>query len=110
MSYRWKPVYTATLHMAEYAVTGFRLYDDAYYGEDGMADSPSTLPLDEWNIIIESWEPCYTYGGKVAGCMSRTRMKMGFKNRDETNRVWKFIKENEPTYAELEQMGFYRLA
>lgn len=96
--------------MAEYAVTGFRLYDDTYYGEDGMADSPYNLPLDEWEIIVESWEPCYTYGGKVAGIMSRTRMKMDFKNQDEANRVWKFVKKNEPSYAQLEQMGFYRLA
>lgn len=110
MGYRWKPVHRATLHLRDYAVSAFRLCDDAYYGEYGMADSPSILPLNEWEIVIESWEPCYTYGGKMAGCMSRTRMRMDFKNRDEANRVWKFVKEYEPPYAELEQMGFYRLA
>ena len=102
----WHINYKAHLRLEKYVVNGYRLYNDSYYGPDGMWDKPEKLPLNEYELEIASW---YTVGigkTKYAGPHSPIRMKMTFKDRDLANKAWAILKTLEPDYDALEFMGF----
>lgn len=102
----WFQNYKAQIQKENYMVFGLRLYDTHYYGKDGMSDTPSDLPMNEWMLQILSFEP-WKYRQRIADvAVSTIQLRMNFTDRDEANRVWKMLKDNEYTFSELEQIGF----
>lgn len=104
---KWSAIKKANIGCKEYAVFGYRLVDDQYYGEDGMADYPTSMPQNEWELEICNWYD-KGYGGRVAGPASSTRYYKVFKDRNEANAMWKHIKTNEPDWESLKKLGFKR--
>lgn len=84
-----------------YWVLGYRLYDTDYYGEYGEYEHRSKLPLDEWMLKVFSYDN--GYAGTTA---SKKKMEIRFKERDEANKYWKFLKDKEPDWNVLESIGF----
>ena len=82
--------------------------DTRWYGEDGMSDSPSTLPLDEWRLDVCSWYKT-RYGNK-AGSLSEVKLMKVFTSRDDANEMWKLLKHIDFTVDELLERGFKRFA
>lgn len=97
----------ARLRFDDYVVHGYRLYDTAWYSDDGMSDCPSLNPENEWMLEILSW---YKVGkDKFAGANSPIKMKMWFKSKDDANKCWKAIKDCNPCFDILEAMGFVKV-
>lgn len=93
---KWVRNYNGDLKCKEYAVTCFVLCDY----EEGYKKG-------EFEICVKSWhDDLYSRGVKVADCFSEYRYKMVFKNKHEANKMWLWIKRNEPTYEELKAKGF----
>ena len=107
MSGTWKQVSKGTLKCKEYAVFTMRLYDEYYYGPEGMWDRAECLPLDEFMIRVCSWyaDP-YRRDCKVAGEASDIKLRIEFNNRDDANKMWLFLKKNSPSFDELKKIGF----
>lgn len=108
MSGTWLQVSKATLKCKEYAVFGMRLYNEHYYGPDGMWDRPDRLPLDEFRLEVCSWyDDPYRRDCRRAGEASPIKLWIEFDNRDDANKMWLFLKKHEPTLEELKQVhGF----
>ena len=101
----WKQVGKATLKCKDYAVFGLRLYDEHWYGPDGMWDRAESLPLDKFKIDVYSWYDAH--GHKMAGWASPIRLTIEFNNRDDANEMWLFLKKHSPSLEELEKIhGF----
>ena len=93
---KWVKNYKASKDCEKYHVTGFVLMDelDGYF-------------LGEYKIMIHSWhDDFYNKRFKTADSFSEYRYQMEFKSKNEVNKMWKWITENEPTYKELEKAGF----
>lgn len=106
---KWVEIRKATLLLDQYAVVGSRLVDDAYYGEDGMSDVRSTLPLDEYMLDVYSWG-IDQRGDKIASsAWSKIRFTAKFKNKDDANKAWLKIKKERPSWKEIKCMGFCRV-
>ena len=99
---RWKRNYKADLESEEYAVFGYRLYDDHYYGPEGMWDMPESRPMDSYMLKIYSWHPdLHNKRYKVADELSNFKLSVKFKDKDEANRMWLALKHNKPTLGQL---------
>ena len=104
----WIRNFKADIDKKDYAVFGRQLFDTEYYGEFGMDDRASSKPMNEWSLEICSWEKL-RYNRVEAGAISRTQLVKTFKDKDEANKMWKILKDNELTYDELETIyGFTR--
>lgn len=99
---KWMRNYDADIENEEYAVLGFRLYDDEYYGEDGMADRASCIAVDKWQIEIYSWrQDFHNKKYKVADHCSDVKLRITFDNKDDANKFWLALKINKPSLEAL---------
>lgn len=93
---KWCRKYKGDLQCKKYMVTCFVLMDEI----DGYFEG-------KYEIAIHSWHADYHNPRfKVADSFSKYRYKMEFDNKKDANAVWSWIKSNEPTYKELEKIGF----
>ena len=104
----WMKNNKATIEAKEYLVLGFRLYNTDYYGEYGEYEHRSKKALDEWMLDVMSWDDGYGWdkGHKVAGDRSEKKMWIRFHDKDEANKCWKYLKDNEPDWKTLQSIGF----
>lgn len=101
----WMRNEKATIEANKYLVLGFHLYDTDYYGEYGEYEHRSKRALDEWMLEVMSWDDLNN-GRKVAGSNSEKKMRIHFHEKDEANKYWKYLKDNEPDWKTLESIGF----
>ena len=104
MNLMWKVNYKAMIQTKDYCVTGYRLYDTAWFGDDGMSDCAMDCPKDEYKLIVESWYK-NRWGRLEAGTLSDVKLTMDFKGRDDANKAWLFLKK-EPDYKAIKEYGF----
>ena len=99
---KWYRNYKADIETNEYMVVGYRLYDDEYYGPDGMWDNKSSIAEDKYRLEIYSWRPdFYNRHVRVADHCSDVKLKVEFNSKDEANAVWLHIKRNKPSIEQL---------
>ena len=97
MGGRWVRKYKFDRPLKEYFVSCFEL----------VTDDEDRWSLGEYEISIRSWhEDLYNKQYKVADSFSEHRYQMTFRDKDEANRMWKWIVENEPDYEQLKAAGF----
>ena len=106
MSGTWTRNFKADIDTDKYAVFGYRLVNNDYYGEDGMSDVRSSLPLDEYMLDIYNWGRDHM-GRQMAGSVYSTiRYTKHYKSKEEANRDWLKIKKEQPNWIGLRKMGF----
>lgn len=102
----WKEVSKARLICKDYAVFGYRLYNMDYYGPEDMWDTPDPLPLDRYMLRVCNW---YSdrWGSKSAGEASPVKFAIFFDDKEEANKMWLYLKKQDPTLEEVKKIpGF----
>lgn len=93
---KWCRNYKGDYHAKKYMVTCHTLMDEL----DGYC-------LNEYEIDVHSWyDDFHNPKFKCAGSFSEHRYKMQFKDKKHAAAVWVWIVAKEPTYTELEKIGF----
>lgn len=91
-----------------YLVVGWELCETAWYGDDGTADFPSTLPLGKYRLGVYNWETD-RYGRSVAGdATSRIQMVADFNSKEAANKTWLELTTKDMSVEDVLNLGFRR--